>query len=515
MAEYHYRGPSLSLFAAQGDRSFASRILYRTGSEFALLNADGSKTYFKCKDLVWNAATSTFTGGVVESISHYTASGAYVDGIQDLSIPISVLQSLLDGRGTSLEVAALRDALLAGDDTITSETSNDTLYGGGGNDAIAAGTGNDRLYGGSGDDVLVGGAGADLLSGGIGTDWASYTGSTLGVIVSLVSGLGSGGDALGDTLASIENLRGSKAGDALTGNGLANILFGLEGNDTLSGRAGHDRLLAGDGNDNVSGGTGQDIIKGSSGNDNIHGGDGDDVAVYDYAWCELIVTRIPGTNGFTVSAPDGTDKLSCVEFIATTTGTYRFDRMTGAWTFDSERTGSDWLGGVDDGSRANPPSRVYAGTSGNDTFTGNDSDNIAYGKDGADTLMGNGGDDHIYGGNGSDFIIGGEGVDVLEGGGGDDLIDAGTGRDIVRGGAGNDTIYGGPDPDIIIYDYAWSEITATYTGSDYSIWIVAPDGTDHVFSALTIATTTGTYYFDVPSQTWVYQSAMTGDDWLA
>ena len=51
--------------------------------------------------------------------------------------------------------------------------------------------------------------------------------------------------------------------------------------------------------------------------------------------------------------------------------------------------------------------------------------------------------------------------------------------------------------------------------NDYSIWVVAPDGTDHIFSALTIATLSGTWRYDVPTATWVMDSDTTSADWIA
>ena len=73
----------------------------------------------------------------------------------------------------------------------------------------------------------IGGAGADALNGGTGSDTASYSTSTAGIIASLSYGVGAGGDAEGDTYASIENLTGSDFADALVGN---------DGNNTLGGR---------------------------------------------------------------------------------------------------------------------------------------------------------------------------------------------------------------------------------------------------------------------------------------
>jgi glucose/arabinose dehydrogenase len=100
--------------------------------------------------------------------------------------------------------------------------------------------GNDMLFGGSGNDSLAGGAGADTLIGGPGADTADYSSSPAGVNVSLVTGLGSGGDAQGDILGGIENLIGSAFSDMLTGDGAANTLAGGGSADTLIGGAGTD-----------------------------------------------------------------------------------------------------------------------------------------------------------------------------------------------------------------------------------------------------------------------------------
>src|SRR3954462_13046692 len=84
-------------------------------------------------------------------------------------------------------------------------------------DVIIGNAGNDKIYGLGGDDMLKGGGGADVLDGGAGIDTATYEQSSAGVQVSLQSGTGSGGDAAGDTLVSIENLYGSSYNDTLIG----------------------------------------------------------------------------------------------------------------------------------------------------------------------------------------------------------------------------------------------------------------------------------------------------------
>src|SRR6185312_6832352 len=105
------------------------------------------------------------------------------------------------------------------------------------------GTGNglsNWLAGNAGDNILIGLGGNDMLDGGAGIDTASYAGSSAGVTVSLMTGIGSGGDAAGDTLVRIENLTGSAQADTLEGNAGDNILTGLGGNDMLDGGAGID-----------------------------------------------------------------------------------------------------------------------------------------------------------------------------------------------------------------------------------------------------------------------------------
>ena len=107
-------------------------------------------------------------------------------------------------------------------------------------DMLTGDTGNNTLDGRSGNDTLIGGAGADVLIGGAGTDTADYSSSAAAVTVNLQTGLGSGGDAQGDTLSGIENIIGSAFADVLTGDSGANTLVGGAGADALNGGAGTD-----------------------------------------------------------------------------------------------------------------------------------------------------------------------------------------------------------------------------------------------------------------------------------
>ena len=95
-----------------------------------------------------------------------------------------------------------------------------------GDDQIYGYGGDDSIFGLAGDDLIIGGTGADALNGGIGTDTASYFNSAAGVVASLSTGEGVGGDAEGDTYVSIENLAGSSHDDALVGDDGNNSLWG-------------------------------------------------------------------------------------------------------------------------------------------------------------------------------------------------------------------------------------------------------------------------------------------------
>jgi Ca2+-binding RTX toxin-like protein len=87
---------------------------------------------------------------------------------------------------------------------------------------------------------FVGGAGNDVIDGRGGIDRVEYTIASAGVVVNLSLGSAADGDGGTDTLIGIENVRGSRFADVLTGDATGNILEGLDGNDILNGGAGFD-----------------------------------------------------------------------------------------------------------------------------------------------------------------------------------------------------------------------------------------------------------------------------------
>jgi Ca2+-binding RTX toxin-like protein len=137
-----------------------------------------------------------------------------------------------------------------------------------------------KLHGSGGNDILSGGGGADSLWGGYGNDTASYQDSWEGVVVSLKSNLGKGGDAEGDMLW-VENLTGSAHADELTGDDDVNTLIGGDGDDTLFGLNDDDTLF---------GGIGRDLLDGGKGIDEMYGGDDDDTYIVDHAG-DLVIEK--------------------------------------------------------------------------------------------------------------------------------------------------------------------------------------------------------------------------------
>ena len=129
-----------------------------------------------------------------------------------------------------------------GDDLI-GNGANNLLDGLQGWDLLVGFGGNDTLLGGFGNDTIDGGKGADSIDGGGGDDWVSYEESFGAVTVDLritTKGQTSGGEANGDIITGVENIRGSDFNDRLTGDSGGNDFEGGKGADTITGAGGAD-----------------------------------------------------------------------------------------------------------------------------------------------------------------------------------------------------------------------------------------------------------------------------------
>jgi Ca2+-binding RTX toxin-like protein len=167
-----------------------------------------------------------------------------------------------------------------------------TVHVYGGNNTVLTGNGDDMIFddpaqtstgtviGSSGDDVIRAGGGADTIftgdghntyDGGTGIDTVNYSRSSVGILVDLAAGTGSGDGT--DTIISIENVVGSINRDIIYGSDVDNVLSGGKGNDSLYGGDGHDTLFGGADDDFLVGGAGADTMYGEDGIDTIWYGD--------------------------------------------------------------------------------------------------------------------------------------------------------------------------------------------------------------------------------------------------
>ncbi|MCZ4262840.1 calcium-binding protein [Limimaricola sp. G21655-S1] len=187
-----------------------------------------------------------------------------------------------------------------------------------------------------------------------------------------------------DTL--IEDFVSGNGIDKISGNAVANGIWGGGRDDMLKGRGGNDKLW---------GEAGKDKLLGGSGADRLRGGDHDDL----------------------LKGPAGHDRLW---------GDAGADRLLG-------NAGNDRIRGGDQAD-------LLKGQVGRDKL---------WGEDGTDKLFGGGGNDRLSGGGGADSLSGGAIGDVLHGQRGNDSLWGGDGMDRLFGDAGQDRLDGGLAPDAL------------------------------------------------------------------
>ena len=441
------------------------------------------------------AGADTLNGGAGADTASYAASDAAI------TIDLSA--------GTNTGGHATGDTL----------TGIENLLGSRYADALTGDAGANRLDGGAGNDRLTGGAGADTLVGGTGLDTASYAASAAAVTVSLLDGTASGGDAMSDTLDSIEGLTGSAHDDTLIGDAGNNVLEGGTGADTLDGGDGidtasyassasrvdvrlsgtvvnygdatgdtltnienlvgsaHNDILAGNGSANaLTGNGGNDLLWASSGDDHLTGGPGAD-------------RLVGGAGNDTVSyagSPDGvTVRLHSLKASG---GDAQGDSFP--YTVDVAYTDAE---GVEQ-TESLPDVENLIGSAHNDILAGDRRDNDLDGGAGNDTLYGGpgGGDDVMNGGLGNDRIFGGQGDDTLIGGQGDDRLAGGPGNDVFVFGPGDQTdtvtdFSGGTDKlDLTAFEIESVEDIDMTTGDDgVTIDLTDVDGGSILLAGLT------------------------------
>jgi Ca2+-binding RTX toxin-like protein len=271
---------------------------------------------------VYALAAGSSAGFTVSSAGVVTRTAAMIAG-QTYVLNISSTDTT---GGTRTETFTVRTGT-TGIDTITADSTdntiygfnnNDTLNGFGGDDNLYGQAGNDTLNGGIGNDILVGGAGADTVNGDAGNDIIRYAigdgadivnggadvdtlaitgaaandalavtfngtvitnfaGGTVVGVESVTADLGAGTDTLTYTApggVTVNLALGTASGftsianiENVTGGAGADLLTGNIGANTMTGGAGADIINGGDGSDILIGGTGADLLTGGLGND--------------------------------------------------------------------------------------------------------------------------------------------------------------------------------------------------------------------------------------------------------
>jgi Ca2+-binding RTX toxin-like protein len=406
-----------------------------------------------------DVATVTIENGQVRAIHKHRVPGP-VQGTPPMLVPFQ------DKSFDLTKVKSISFFGSGGNDTFTNETAiKSQALGGAGVDVLLGGPGVDYLSGGIEDDTLEGRGGNDDLRGGAGDDWYTFApiagglGSdkiteaanidtdtlnfsdlTAGVTINLASLTAQAVTpgyltlTLSDRFG-VENVYGTPANDALTGNNRPNMFLADEGNDTLLGSLGDDRLFGQGGDDRLRGDIGSDHLDGGSGNDDVNGGSGND-----YLYGGIGVDHLFGESGNDL-ADGGANN----------------DEIDGG-------TGNDKLYG-------NTGVDSLVGGVGNDLLDGSYEADRLEGGDGNDTLKGGSGNDELYGHAGADDLLAGDGNDKLDGGADSDELSGDAGDDELIGGAGKDTQDGGSG-----YDQLFADQGNEALSEGEHVEITVPDG---------------------------------------
>ncbi len=379
----------------------------------------------------------------------------------------------------------------------------------------------DSIFGDTGDDVLVGGFGADILNGGDGTDEANYAAETAALTVNLATGTASGGNAQGDTLSLIENLRGGLGADLLGGNAGSNTIWGGNGFDEIHGDGLVTNLFSNHSFETKTsdGTTTGAILKNAVDGWTFAYGGVNSAAQLVYAGTNRMFTAKDGMLAFSMRKDGQNGTLSQVVnnvaegTVLTISVDLAHERLIDAglnltqnvildvyWgdtlldTIDRSydtilSTNWSWFQTfswqVTAGSDAQSNTLRFVERGTGTTYgtlidnvkvyeTGQGGNDTLYGDSGSDTIDGGAGNDTVYGGlhedglhgnTGNDTIFGGDGIDQLFGGHGNDTLRGGWHDDTMFGGDGADDLYGDGDSDRL-YGGAGNDVLNGGAGND-------------------------------------------------
>ncbi|MEB3335062.1 MAG: M10 family metallopeptidase C-terminal domain-containing protein [Cyanobacteriota bacterium] len=424
---------------------------------------DGNDTLDPWNDGGW------MYGGNGDDILWSGNGGDYMDGGSGLDraiysrSPAAIIIDQMDGKVTGGD--ARNDTLVDIEeivatnynDFIRMDGADNAIWAGDGNDEIDGGSGGDRLYGEAGDDTLHGGNGrwfgdlfyiGDLIDGGSGWDIATFQSS---VTIDLRFGGVHGGEALGDTFASIEQFNGSAQRDYFYGGNFADKFQGGADADYINGGGGSDTASYAD---RTSGITADMTFNNlAAGDENrspneIAGRSDGKVSPADSAWADTLISieNIEGTNFDDILLGDERNN--------TFWGLGGNDRIEGDALSTPQGSWDDMYGGAGDDTFKVGMNDLADGGPGNDvaTFVGGalflDFVNFNFSIGGTaihvrdiETYIGTDFNDIVIGASHGETInLGAGGSDWADGQGGDDVLYTSDGYDVLIGGAGYDTV---------------------------------------------------------------------------
>ena len=389
-----------------------------------------------------------------------------------------------------------------GNDVLSGDATNNSMFGGAGNDTLTGNGGNDRLDGGIGNDLLRGGVGDDtyLFGRGAGQDIVRDSiavgnragNDTVELAVDITTAditvVQSGYDLilkingttdqllLDDTMdndGAYERIERVVFADgtiwthadlfarAQLNNGGNDGFYGGPESETISGGTGNDTLVGNEGNDILDGGSGNDLLQGGWANDTYLFGRGygrdivrDSIEVGNRGGVDTVELAAD------IMTSDITVLLSGYDIILKINGTT--DQLLLDDTMDNDgdferieqvrfADGTIWT-------HADLLGRAMLNNAGNDAFYGGPDSETFTGGAGNDTLIGNEGNDILDGGSGNDLLQGGVGNDTY-------VFGRGYGQDTVRDSiaVGNRS---GVDTVQLAADLTTADITVVQSGYD-------------------------------------------------
>ncbi len=287
------------------------------------------------------------------------------------------------------------------DITIDLQNNKQTGYG---DDVIVNKGATMHVTGGAGDDTFIYPTPSVYVFGSFcgfdGNDTVDASAQTGPRTINLNAASPNGFDGEGNCGASVpgsddstEDVLGGSDDDTITGNSLANKLWGNDGDDMVLGSpaTGTPILDAGD------------FLAGGAGNDGYFGGLGADTASFKDCECADDGVTVDVSLGFA----EGEGDDSFLDYI---------EKVEGSKKKDSIKTGptgtgpavNTWIKGFGGGD-------VITGSAGNDQLAGGGGADKIIGEGGSDTMLGAGGNDKLYGGGGTDVGDGGKGKNKCKG----------------------------------------------------------------------------------------------------